>query len=142
MIIFDLGCPDDHRFEGWFRSTEEFSAQQDRGLVACPHCGSTDIRRLPSAVYLAASAPAAAAAAPAVQAMPSPAALARAVVDHLVSQSEDVGSEFAAEARRIHYHEAPERSIRGQASADDYAALQDEGIDVIRLPKIKSEDLN
>ena len=28
MIIFDLACADEHRFEGWFRSADDFSAQQ------------------------------------------------------------------------------------------------------------------
>jgi hypothetical protein len=66
----------------------------------------------------------------------------RAVVEKIVGNSEDVGNQFAAEARKIHYHEAPERAIRGQASDDDCSALKEEGIDVLRLPIIKPKDLN
>lgn len=69
-------------------------------------------------------------------------ALYRNLVEVLVTHTDDVGSEFAAEARRIHYDEAPSRPIRGQASQDDIDALQDEGIDVFRLPLPAKEELN
>jgi hypothetical protein len=146
MIIFDLSCSDNHRFEGWFRSAEDFESQQASGLVSCPHCGSASVRRLPSVLHLSsgvsdthrqteAPAPASAEAAHPLDAL-------RAVVEKIVGNSEDVGNQFAAEARKIHYHEAPERAIRGQASDDDFSALKEEGIDVLRLPIIKPKDLN
>ena len=53
---------------------------------------------------------------------------------HIVANTEDVGERFPEEARRIHYEEAPRRSIRGVASKDEAAALEDEGIDVMPLP--------
>jgi len=45
----------------------------------------------------------------------------------------DVGSQFAEEARKIHYGEAPERSIRGQTSVREARELLDEGISVLPL---------
>jgi len=55
-------------------------------------------------------------------------------VQQVLANTEDVGSQFAEEARRIHYGESEQRGIRGQASADETAALLDEGIDVVALP--------
>ncbi|MCF8166913.1 MAG: DUF1178 family protein, partial [Rhodoferax sp.] len=52
----------------------------------------------------------------------------------LMSKSEDVGSSFAVEARKIHYKESPERSIRGQTTLDEAEALRDEGIEVLAMP--------
>ena len=49
MIVFDLCCADGHRFEGWFGSSEDFAAQQARGLVACPTCGSAEVAKAPMA---------------------------------------------------------------------------------------------
>jgi len=44
MIVFDLECRSaGHRFEGWFASSDEFARQRERGLVACPTCGSVDV---------------------------------------------------------------------------------------------------
>jgi hypothetical protein len=54
----------------------------------------------------------------------------------LMVRSEDVGPAFAEEARKIHYQEAPERSIRGQTTSDEAQALREEGINVFALPEI------
>jgi hypothetical protein len=144
MIIFDLVCNNNHRFEGWFQSAEAFDAQLAARLVSCPSCGSGEIRRVPSAVHLSRT--------PEAEAAPPPAALVdprgewlnacRKLVGTILANSEDVGAEFAAEARRIHYLEAPARSIRGQASEKEFGSLHEEGIEVFRLPVIKNEDLN
>lgn len=146
MIIFDLACGQEHPFEGWFQSSADYDSQLGRGLISCPHCGSTAIRRVPSAPHLTkANASAAAASAP-PKTKPAPVASGatevlqqafQRVLAAVVANSEDVGSDFAAEARKIHYLEAPQRAIRGQASSDDYEELRDEGIDVVRLPVIK-----
>lgn len=56
------------------------------------------------------------------------------VVRQVMANTEDVGSQFAEEARKIHYGEREERNIRGQATREETEALLDEGIDVMALP--------
>ena len=140
MKVLNLGCAHDHRFEGWFASDGDFQSQFERGLVECPLCSSKDIVRLPTAPHLNVSkarepqAPAAAeAGTTAPVAMTMQAAWLRAV-RHVIEHSDDVGDRFAEEARRIHYGEAHERAIRGQATRDEALALEEEGIDVMPLP--------
>lgn len=53
---------------------------------------------------------------------------------HAEENFENVGGDFADEARKIHYGESDERGIYGQASEDDAHELEEEGIDFIRLP--------
>ena len=145
MKIFDLQCGAGHRFEGWFASAEDFSAQRAQGLVGCPSCGVVEVERVPSATRFNVGA---AAPAPAVkpEAGQDPFAIAQKLysrmLDELLTRSEDVGAEFPAEARRIHYEEAPNRMIRGQATAEEHAELLDEGIPVLRLPIPPGKDLN
>jgi hypothetical protein len=55
------------------------------------------------------------------------------MVRHVMANTEDVGSQFAEEARKIHYGERDERNIRGQATREEAEALIDEGIDVMAL---------
>lgn len=52
----------------------------------------------------------------------------------VLAKTEDVGKDFAREARKIHYGESKERGIRGQASREETMELLDEGIDVMPLP--------
>jgi len=150
MIIYDLCCDSQHRFEGWFRSAEDFESQLERHLVSCPQCDSEVVRRVPSAVAISSSSPREGSESMPPQqsvtaAMPAGSqalALYRQLANIMMTMSEDVGSTFAEEARRIHYKEAPERPIRGQTTGEEYEALQEEGIGVIRLPAIKKEDLS
>ncbi|MDZ5456671.1 DUF1178 family protein [Azohydromonas lata] len=143
MKVLDLRCEHSHGFEGWFGSEDDFASQHERGLVECPLCGSKQVSRLPSAPRLNLSN----AREPAPQ-QPKPPAESPALtpeakqlqalwvqaVRHVMANTEDVGERFADEARRMHYGDAPNRGIRGQASADQAAELAEEGIDVLPLP--------
>lgn len=159
MIIYDLMCGNAHRFEGWFRSGEEFQRQCAEAQLNCPHCGSAEVRRLPSAVAIGSAAGAEppplprrqsaeqgaagnAPSSPAATPLPGKTELAllyRQLVRTMHRMSEDVGPAFAEEARRMHHHETPERAIRGQATADECEALLDEGIAILPLPALPEE---
>ena len=106
MIVFELICTRKHRFEGWFASAEDFDGQKARGLLECPVCSDKQVDKLLTA-KIRKSAP---------EAVAQPA------------------REFANEARRIHYEQAPERAIRGVASREETEELLDEGITVMPLP--------
>ena len=151
MKVLDLKCSHDHRFEGWFASTDEFESQLSRKLVACPVCSTTEVSRMPSAPRLNLSAGRSssssdqgekeAAGSNATQAAQPPqdadqALQARALqfMREILAKTENVGDRFAEEARRMHYDEAPARNIRGVATPEDAHALMEEGIDVMPLP--------
>ncbi len=44
MKVFNLCCDQDHTFEGWFASAEDFDRQMEQGLLECPLCGSHAVR--------------------------------------------------------------------------------------------------
>lgn len=141
MKVLDLSCAHGHSFEGWFGSEDDFQSQLERQLVECPMCGDKGVIKKLSAPRLnfGAAAPhhAPAATTREVAAMPSDPQLQAAwmkMVRHVMENTEDVGTQFAEEARRIHYGESDERNIRGQASRDETEALLDEGIAVMPLP--------
>ncbi len=143
MIVYDLECGDGHRFEGWFSSAQDFTGQKDRGLVSCPACGMQQVQRVPSVTRFNSGAAQPHEKEKQPQDAPElagkdPAAVAQILysrlVDEMLQKSEDVGRAFPEEARRIHYREAPARSIRGQATHEEHAELVEEGISVLRLP--------
>ena len=144
MIIFDLCCKQEHPFEGWFQSQDNYDKQLERGLISCPHCGSSEIRRVPSAVHLTkpANTPASNEPLPAISAQTGSLDAYQQLMSAIVKNCEDVGKNFAQEARKIYYMETPLRSIRGEASVEEYESLREEGIEVMRLPIHKKEDLN
>jgi hypothetical protein len=138
MIVFDLSCANQHRFEGWFGSSEDFERQLGQRLLACPLCGNAEVARLPNAAHIKSAGKER----PARTGSPTPVPqqyanlggeLLAKVVEQIISQTEDVGTAFPEEARKIHYREAPERRIRGTASHDEVDSLRDEGIEVVAL---------
>lgn len=159
MIVLDLCCANEHRFEGWFASSAAFEAQCSQGLVTCPVCNATEVRRLPSAPYVqtrsaqtparsgtqATAAPAVPArapvASPANPAMPSAAAVAEFLgsLRRAAKSAEDVGERLPEEARRMHYGEAEARDIRGAASRDEVEELLEEGIMVLPVPPLDDD---
>jgi len=139
MKVFNLCCDQDHLFEGWFASGDEFDRQLEASLIECPVCASTDVRKLLSAPRLnlgdaldvSESSGKEAVAMPNDESMRS---MMLQIARHVAANSEDVGERFPEEARRIHYDEAPKRSIRGVASKEEAAELKDEGIEVMPVP--------
>lgn len=146
MKVFNLQCEHGHGFEGWFGSEEDYRSQTERGLLSCPVCETHTIQRMPSAPRLSLGA-APEPAAPMPMAAPAVADAWAATpehqkvqelwmnaVRHVLANTEDVGSRFAEEARRIHYGEIEHRNIRGETTPDEVRALNDEGVEVFSLP--------
>ena len=150
MKVLDLHCRSEHVFEGWFASEEDFQSQLGKGLVQCPLCGDEQVQKRLSAPRLNLRVSASARApvptpesSPAPQ-LPSAASQAAAWLQRMrqaVAQSEDVGERFTEEARKMHWGEADQRPIRGQANIDQTLQLLEEGIPVLPLPPALKEPL-
>lgn len=141
MIVFDLVCSSNHRFEGWFTNRADFDAQQVQGMLTCPVCGAGHIRRLPSASRLNLNRHAGQQTAPMVSdnaqagADDKPASeLLGKLRSYILRHFEDVGNGFAEEVKKIHYGESEARNIRGQATAQEVGALLEEGIEAVPIP--------
>jgi len=174
MKVLNLQCAGMHTFEGWFGSEEDYLSQRENGLVACPLCANTEVRKLPSAPRLnlgaaeprhskpntkdaenssnESTAPTSVTSnSPAVTSQNADEAVASLakvhpeavemvqeawmkMVKHVIANTDDVGQNFAEEARKMHYGEAQSRNIRGQASVEETQELLEEGIEVLPLP--------
>ena len=145
MIVFNLSCSQEHKFDGWFRSAEEFERQSAGGLVECPICGDTHIVRLLSAPRINTGATEIVARPQTLPAGPQEVmatSLLPGLQEHMMQQfkafvranTEDVGNAFAETARKIHYGEEGRRNIRGRVSREEAIELHDEGIETVTLP--------
>ena len=128
MIVFDLRCAQDHRFEGWFADSEAFARQREEGQIACPFCADTDIDRALSA--------------PRIQprgdrnaGLPATALAHLAQVQRtMLKDSRWVGDRFAERARAMAEGTEPQATIHGQATLGEAKALNEDGIKVTPLP--------
>jgi hypothetical protein len=169
MIHYQLQCDKDHPFDGWFKDSASFDRQADLGQITCPLCNSVRVGRALMAPALgkarrperdmrstdetsAATAPAATGGSavtlvpPSLAAAPNPeiADNLRSLLQRLRSEVEkhcdDVGQDFAEEARRIHYGERKPRGIYGETTPSEAEALADEGIEFGIMPWVRRSD--
>jgi len=125
LIRYALTCDKSHAFESWFKSGGAFESLQSAGMVTCPDCGSTRIKKsimAPMVQKTDATTPPKA---------PNPLEKLR---DHVESTADYVGTRFAAEARAMHLGDKPDRAIYGEAKLDEARALLSEGVPVLPLP--------
>lgn len=141
MIRYSLKCAAGHAFESWFQGAEAFASLQGAGQLACPVCGDRKVEK-----ELMAPAVRPARQAEAAPSLRDPASEVEAAIAALRRQieenSEYVGVNFAAEARRIHAGDAPERAIHGEAKLDDARQMIEEGLPVAPLPFLPQRKVN
>jgi hypothetical protein len=150
VIKYQLQCDKDHQFEGWFQSGDAFDTQKKRGFVECPVCQSNKVDRAIMAPSVARTDKEIVASLPVAQEPNWVSAGSEEILmspemielrermaelrDEMIKNADDVGTDFAEEARRIHYGETEKRQIYGHTSLDEVQELIEEGISVLPLP--------
>ena len=127
MIIYDLQCANNHRFEGWFDSSDDLECQLAQGQVACPYCDDICIERVLSPVSIKKK-PAA------TRELESTFKAWRKLCDYVQENFEDVGHNFAREALKVHHGQTEERNIRGGTTEGEEKMLKEEGVPFIKIP--------
>jgi len=170
MIVFDLKCDAEHVFEAWFRNSEAYEDLREKAMVECPMCGSTEVRKSLMAPNIGVKSNQAEAdgtlaraaeflegshMVPASTNVPESAEVSmddvKRAMDHMYNtmkkyrhyveeNCENVGAEFAAEARKIQDGTSEKRGIYGMATIDETEELLDEGIDVLPVPGLGKLD--
>lgn len=136
MIRFGLNCDKDHDFEAWFRNSEDFETQKEGGLIACPQCGSKDVRKALMAPAIASGKSADKPQMALGMSEDQKKALAqlKALSQKVREKADYVGDKFAEEARKIHFGEADARGIYGEATTEEAKSLVDDGVEFMPLP--------
>jgi len=142
-IKYKLICEDDdkHTFEGWFPSIEDFENQLASGQLVCPMCdgkvrrdimapniskksrtrGKREIKSMTSEQLVMGG---------------RARTLLKQLEDHVKKNFENVGKDFAKEARKAHRGERNEE-FYGSATNNEAEELLEEGIDLFHVPDIK-----
>lgn len=141
MILYQLHCEEDHTFEAWFRDSAAYDEQAKRGHVECPYCGTTKVAKAPMAPHLASSRSSDAEPTSDAEHTERAHEVAQKILnavgeirDYAEKNLENVGEEFAEEARKIHSGESEERGIYGRATEDEARELEEDGVEFVRLP--------
>ncbi|MBB4574965.1 DUF1178 family protein [Rhizobium sp. MC63] len=140
MIRYSLTCDNAHEFEGWFSESADFDRQVATGFLTCPVCHSAAVSKLLMAPSVSTARKKEERQTLAMDAMRQEALQKlKEAVAAVKANSEDVGTKFPEEARKIHYGEADARGIIGQATLDEAQALVEEGIEIAAIPVLPED---
>jgi len=141
MILYQLKCGGGHEFEAWFKDGATYDVQVTTGDVSCPYCSDTHVSKAIMAPNISPSRSRPPAVIAENEAESRALEVAEKILEAVDSLREEietnfdnVGDKFAEEARKIHYGEAEERGIFGEATTEEAVELDEEGVEVYRLP--------
>lgn len=130
MIVYNLRCKNSHEFEGWFKDSAAFDAQAKSGKLSCPVCETRKVDKAIMAPALSGAKKSTVNEGEAKKMRQFMTGLRK----YVESNADYVGAKFAQEARKIHYGEAEDRHIYGEATLQEAKELVEEGVDVAPLP--------
>ncbi len=133
MIAFDLQCANGHTFEGWFEDADAYEKQRKEGLINCPVCNDVSIARIPS-TFAIKNASASSGGGRIPEHHVALMALNQKISEYVEKNFDDVGTDFASEALKIHYGVAEPRNIRGVSSEAEEKTLREEGVEFFKIP--------
>jgi hypothetical protein len=132
MIAYDLQCTKGHAFEGWFEDRKAYLDQKKKGLITCPICNVTSVDIVPSTFAIKSGAPSISKDLAAEKANLEKTE--QDAIEFVKNNFDDVGTDFAKEALKIHYGASEPRNIRGVSTKEEEKTLEDEGIQFIKIP--------
>ena len=129
MIRYTLNCNNGHQFDSWFSDSASFEKLREKGHLECAICSSKKVEKSLMA--------------PVVTPKKKEALLSKqsalekeikALKQKIKATATDVGENFSAEARAMHYGEKEEKPIFGKTTIDEAKELAEEGIPFTPLP--------
>ena len=131
MIKYTLKCKNGHLFESWFSNSASFKYLKQSNELECEVCSSKEVEKSLMAPNVTAEK------SEKEGFLSSKGSLEKEILKlkkKIKDTAEDVGKDFASEAKAIHYGEAVERPIYGKTTREEAKELFEEGIPFAPLP--------
>jgi hypothetical protein len=136
MMVLELQCAKGHTFEGWFSNSEAFNRQKEAGEIYCPVCEDNRVIQVLSPVAIKKTERPSAPDGP----EKSKGEMLEEFYDYIKNNFEEVGTDFAKEALKIHYGVSEKRNIRGSSTVDEEKTLTEEGVEFFKIPVPKEKE--
>jgi len=126
MIIYDLQCVQEHQFEGWFKSREEYDRENEARRISCPLCGDSQITILPTGGHVSVK--------ERTETQDNQKQMVKAFSEYMEKNFDNMGTGFAEEALKMHFEEIDHRNIRGTMTGEEEKELKEEGVEYVKVP--------
>ena len=133
MICYSLTCSENHTFDSWFSNADAYAKLKEQGFLSCTVCGSDKVEKAVMAPNVSIKNKLENKKQKKLSLSPAENAIAE-LKNYVQRNSEDVGSNFALVARKMHTGDTPEKNIHGKASLREAKSLHEDGVPIIPLP--------
>jgi hypothetical protein len=132
MIRYALICKDcETAFEAWFANSQAYDVQKENHQISCAACSGHNVTKQIMAPAVRTSKKSS----NILERQKSPSAdLIKAARDHIAATHDYTGTDFAVEARAMHYGEIKHRPIWGETTSEEAKSLYEEGVEALPLP--------
>jgi hypothetical protein len=134
MIKYNLKCDNDHEFESWFSTSNEFDNLKKKKLLECIFCASQKVNKSIMA--------------PMVSVIKENKREIKILKENLKNEKikllqlrkfvennfEYVGKNFGRKVREVYYDKKSKKTIYGTATPEERKELEEEGIDLLSIP--------
>tara|TARA_Y100001958_G_C21098345_1_gene449139 strand:- start:198 stop:623 length:426 start_codon:yes stop_codon:yes gene_type:complete len=141
MIKYNLKCTNEHEFESWFSSSDEFDKLSKKNLLECIYCSCKKIEKSIMAPSISGS-------------MNKKQELMETNIKnfedkknvllqlrrYIENNFEYVGKDFSKRVREVYYDKKSNKAIYGTATSKEKEELSEEGIDLISIPWINKDN--
>ena len=137
MIKYNLECECGKKFESWFLSSVEYDDLRKKDLINCIYCNSISVKKTVMAPNLTTKTN------KIIQKTKTEKKIKKQLLEFrrfVEKNYKNVGTDFAKEARAIHYDEKTSKGIYGNVSPEETEDLLEEGIDIATIPWVKPEN--
>ena len=137
MIKYNLSCNCGKTFDSWFSSSSEYDNLKKKKLINCIYCESSLINKSVMSPNLPSKS----------NKIDNKTKFQKDIKKKIIGfkkfiekNCKNVGSNFAQEARNIHYDKKTSKGIYGSATPEETAELLEEGIEVNTVPWVKKTE--
>ena len=138
MIKYILKCHNDHEFESWFSSSDEFDKINKKNLLECIYCSSKKINKSIMAPMINSSNKGQDI--NIVKDLKNEKNKLLKLRKFIENNFDYVGKDFSKKVREVYYDKSSKKAIYGTATPDEREELKEEGIDLLSIPWVDKDN--
>ncbi len=140
MIKYLLKCNNDHEFESWFSSSEEFEKLNKKKLLECIYCSSKKIEKSIMAPMISNSKNKDTKTDILDKSLNKERNELLNLRNYIENNFEYVGKDFYKKVKEIYYDKKNKKAIYGTTTSEEREELAEEGIDLISIPWVSKDN--
>ncbi len=140
MIKYNLKCENNHEFESWFSSSDEFENLKRKKLLECIFCSSKVIKKSIMAPMISVTSKAENEINNLNKSLKLEKENLLKIRNFIEKNYEYVGKNFSKKVREIYYDKKTKKTIYGTTTLEERKELEEEGIDLISIPWIEKDN--